>query len=476
MEISIRCFEREDIPKKVEWINNIENNRYLHYDIPLRVDKTEMWFDKNVGRTDRYDAVILADGKAVGLIGLLSIDNSNHKAEYYVMIGERAYLRKGIAAKASKLLLNYAFNELALNRVYLYTESGNISAMKSYERIGFKREGLIKKDIFSKGRYVDRYIYGITKNDFYGYCNTPIFKLDVIGNNDFYVKREDFIPFSFGGNKARKAKLYFEEIDYGLYDCVVTYGSMSSNHCRVVVNLATSRGLKCYIISPENESKETYNSRLMKNYGAEIIFCNLNEVHDTIEKKLEQLREKGNKPFFIAGGGHGNIGTQAYVDCYEEICKYEKENNIFFDYIFHATGTGTTQAGLICGQLINRDKRKIVGISIARKNPYGRNVVLDSVKEYLNKYKIFVDESEIDNNTIFVDNFVNGGYGVFSNEIKAVIEKVMKYNGLPLDMTYTGKAFAGMLEYVKYEKMENKKILFIHTGGTPLFFDDLNRI
>ena len=72
--ISIRQFEKRDIPKKVEWINNPENNRYLHYDLPLQADKTELLFDRYRGRTDRYDAVIEADGVPVGLIGLLSID------------------------------------------------------------------------------------------------------------------------------------------------------------------------------------------------------------------------------------------------------------------------------------------------------------------------------------------------------------------------------------------------------------------
>ena len=45
--------------------------------------------------------------------------------------------------------------------------------------------------------------------------------------------------------------------------------------------------------------------------------------------------------------------------------------------------------------------------------------------------------------------------------------------GIPLDETYTGKAFTGMTEYIKKENITGKNILFIHTGGTPLFFDVL---
>jgi len=474
MQVSIRKFERFDIPNKVKWINDPKNNTYLHYELPLEIEKTENWYDKNKNRTDRYDAVIEADGVAVGLIGLLSIDNNNRKAEYYVTIGEHEYLGKGIASKATKLLLEYAFKQLGLNRVYLFTECENLAAVKSYERVGFKREGVIKHDIFSKGRFVDRYLYGITKEDFYGNIKTPIHKVICLENNALYVKREDFIPFSFGGNKARKAQLFFEEIDRNTYDCVVTYGSSSSNHCRVVSNMAYARGMKSYIISPEEASDETYNSKFMELFGTEITVCPVSKVHDTIENKLMSLKEEGLNPYFIAGGGHGNIGTQAYVNCYEEIRQFEFENNIHFDYIFHASGTGTTQAGLICGQLINRDERKIIGISIARKNPRGREVILESIQDYMRENKISISEDSIDNATIFVDDFVGGGYGISTDEVDEVVQNVMRKNGLPLDKTYTGKAFAGMLEYIKQNRIMNKKILFIHTGGTPLFFDSLN--
>lgn len=301
---------------------------------------------------------------------------------------------------------------------------------------------------------------------------TPICRLDDIDSNTLFVKRDDLIPFSFGGNKARKAILFFKEIDAGDYDCVVTYGSSSSNHCRVVANLCAVRKIDCYIISPHEASQETYNSKLMKFFNANITVCNVSMVRDTIENIINRLYKSGKKPYFIAGGGHGNIGTQAYIDCYDEIRAYEKENNIYFDYIFHASGTGTTQAGLVCGQLINRDDRKIIGISIARKNPYGRDVVLQSIRDYFEEQNVTASDEIIENATIFVDDYTDG-YGKSNCEIEKVINNIMVYNGIPLDSTYTGKAFFGMCEEIKKQNISDKNILFIHTGGTPLFFDYL---
>ena len=166
MIVTIRKFEREDIPKKVEWINNPENNQFLHYDIPIEIEKTQRWFDNNIGRMDRYDAVIEADGVPCGTIGLLGIDRKNRKAEYYIAMGETFFKGKGIATKASKLLLDYGFRELGLNRIYLFTETENILAQKLFEKDGFVREGCMRLDIVSHGKFVDRYVYGIVCSDY----------------------------------------------------------------------------------------------------------------------------------------------------------------------------------------------------------------------------------------------------------------------------------------------------------------------
>lgn len=303
---------------------------------------------------------------------------------------------------------------------------------------------------------------------------TPVHKV-IQGVNSIYFKRDDFIPFSFGGNKARKAVYFFREIDRLKSDCVVTYGSSSSNHCRVIANMAASRKMPCYIIAPAEASEQTFNSLMMNLFGAEINAVPVTEVHDTIESMLLRLRAEGRNPYFIEGGGHGNWGTQAYVDCYNEIREYELKENIHFDYIFFASGTGTTQAGLVCGQLLNRDNRKIIGISIARKNPRGREIVIDSIKSYLDAKNVKVSDEEISNATEFLDDYTGKGYASSNIGIDDTIKKMLTSYGIPLDQTYTGKAYAGMYDVIEKQHIIGKNILFIHTGGTPLFFDFLSR-
>lgn len=291
---------------------------------------------------------------------------------------------------------------------------------------------------------------------------TPIYKIGSIQQNEIYVKRDDLIPCSFGGNKVRKAKLFFEEIDSGNYDTVVTYGSGSSNHCRVIANMAAAKGKHCHIISTEDNNNSA-NRKMVALFNADITVCNTENVSHTIKAVMDSYAAKGKRAYFIQGGGHGNIGTKAYDLAFDEIKAFEHGQNVSFDYIFHASGTGTTQAGLICGKKRYHSSSKIVGISIARRNPRGGQIISDSVKEYCG-----IDAGD---DLCFIDDYICGGYGHHSKDIDMTIERVLTRYGVPLDPTYTGKAFWGMEQYIKSRQIKNKTILFIHTGGTPIFCD-----
>ena len=157
----------------------------------------------------------------------------------------------------------------------------------------------------------------------------------------------------------------------------------------------------------------------------------------------------------------------------EERIEEEKEQ-LHFDYIFHASGTGATQAGLVCGKLLEKipSERQIVGISIARTEERGREVVKESIRDYLGEqFETLYRECDL----IFTDHYRCDGYGNYSADVTQTIDRMMREEGIPMDTTYVGKAFTGMLQYLKDNRITDQKILFIHTGGTPLFFDRLGK-
>lgn len=165
MNIIIRKFTTEDIPNKVDWINNPNNNKYLHYELPLEIRKTELWFENVKESKNRYDGVIVADDEPVGLIGLLSIDNKAKKAEYYICLNYKD-TGKGIAGIATRKLLKYAFDELKLNKVYLFTEESNLPAQRLFKKIGFKSEGILRDDVMNNGKFVNRYVMSVLCSEY----------------------------------------------------------------------------------------------------------------------------------------------------------------------------------------------------------------------------------------------------------------------------------------------------------------------
>lgn len=162
-DLVIRDFSKKDIENKVRWINDPENNLYLHYDLPLEYDKTLNWFlSKN--NQNRCDCIIEYSDNPIGLIGLLNIDRTNLKAEFYICIGENEYKGRGFAKKSSSLLIEYGFNELGLNKIYLNVDSNNVSACRLYNSLGFNCEGEFKQELLHRGSFIDRKRYAILKN------------------------------------------------------------------------------------------------------------------------------------------------------------------------------------------------------------------------------------------------------------------------------------------------------------------------
>ena len=304
---------------------------------------------------------------------------------------------------------------------------------------------------------------------------TPIHEISLEGiQNQIFMKREDLLAFSFGGNKVRIAKEFFDDMKKIGKDCMVGYGSARSNLSRALANFSSSRGVECYIVSPADMDGiriETANSKIGQVCKANFRYCMKENVAETVEAVLEECCMKGMKPYYIYGDkyGHGNeaVPVRAYVEVYKEIKRQENSLGIKFDYIFLATGTGMTQSGLIAGQREEDGCECIIGISVARQ----KEIDCKTIQKYIEAYEnSLLGMFEIN----ILDNYLAGGYGLWNESIKKTIYMMMEKNGVPLDTTYTGKAFWGMLEYLKRENIKNKNVLFVHTGGIPLFFDDLN--
>lgn len=305
---------------------------------------------------------------------------------------------------------------------------------------------------------------------------TPIEKISLDSRNNYYIKRDDMTGFCFGGNKARKMEFFLKDILDKGSDYLVTYGSSGSNHCRIVSAAAKRHNLPCLLIfsGEEREVKGEGNDLLNLLNESNFTFVGSGDVASTIDSVLEDLQEEGYNPYFIEGGGHGDPGTQAYKEAYDEIKRQSLDIGVDFDYIFLASGTGTTQAGLVAGKVLSSGKEEVVGISIARSKERGSSVIGESLDSYLCNWHKGAEYKKED--IIFLDDYTLGGYGKADSSVYSRIKWMLNKNAIAMDPTYTGKAFEGMCKYIKEKELTGKNILFIHTGGTPLFFSKSSEI
>ena len=100
------------------------------------------------------------------------------------------------------------------------------------------------------------------------------------------------------------------------------------------------------------------------------------------------------------------------------------------------------------------------------------NVMQTGIREYFEKHHLELPEHFTKELHLEMA-YRQAGYGKYDDRIMNVIREEFCRNGLPLDPTYTGKAFWGMKEYIEEHKLEDCDVLFMHTGGTPLFYDCL---
>ena len=108
------------------------------------------------------------DEKPIGDAGIFDIDWFNRKAYLGLMIGEPEYWNQSIGTEATHLLVEYAFNELNLNKLHAIIFSPNKGSIRCAEKNGFILEATLKDDIFIDGEYKDSYIYTLFKKDWSG--------------------------------------------------------------------------------------------------------------------------------------------------------------------------------------------------------------------------------------------------------------------------------------------------------------------
>lgn len=309
---------------------------------------------------------------------------------------------------------------------------------------------------------------------------TPIEKLEhfskALGGPTIYMKRDDLLGLTSGGNKTRKLEFLMADALLEGADTILTCGAVQSNHCRLTLAAAVKEGLKCQLIL-EERVKGSYhpeasgNHFLFKLLGAEAIRVvpGGSDMLSELEKLANELRKEGRTPYVIPGGGSNAIGALGYVACAQEILAQTFDKGIQIDHLVTTSGSAGTHAGLLAGMIGNHANIPITGISVNRKKEPQTNAVFTLAKATAEKLGMLNEITPGD--VVVYDDYVGAGYSIPTDAMVKAVDLMAKTEGILLDPVYTGKAMAGLMDLIARGNFhQDENVLFVHTGGSPALY------
>ena len=284
-----------------------------------------------------------------------------------------------------------------------------------------------------------------------------------------FIKRDDAIPFGFGGNKVRKLALVAVEARARGADTLITVGGVQSNHMRATASTAARLGMQCILIangSPPPVPRA--NALLDALLGAEIQYVASREQRATTMQTLaSRMRVDGRMPFEIPLGASTPVGAAAFARAVGEL-KAQLPAGIVPDAIIHATSSGGTQAGLTAGCALHGLKTQVIGISADDPAPAIEATVRGIVEGLGTLVGVDGGGAALARSVHVTvdDSFVGEGYGIATPASREAQTLAAHTEALFVDHTYTAKALAALIAYVRSGRFRaDHTIVFWHTGG-----------
>ena len=310
---------------------------------------------------------------------------------------------------------------------------------------------------------------------FWANLPTPLDKLNnlisLFRNVSIFMKRDDLTGHCFGGNKERKLEFIMGNALEKKAKTIVTVGVLQSNHCRMTTAFANRLGLKTELILIKGDEDEPIekdgNYFLAEMMGAKIHVVKVNEVQDKINSILDDLRNNGEHPYFIEGGGHNVLGAIGYIYAIKELKEQTEIMEISPDYLVLPTGTGTTQAGLILGKELFDFDIEVIGISVSRS----RERCVEEITSIIEKTADYLHLGSEDFNWHIEvnDEYIGKGYRKPTEASTQTIRLIAEKEGLIVDPVFNAKALSGMLDLISKSTIEGN-VIYMNTGGFPALF------
>ncbi len=297
-----------------------------------------------------------------------------------------------------------------------------------------------------------------------------------LGGPDIYIKRDDLLGLTAGGNKTRKLEFLVAEALAQGADTLITVGAVQSNHCRLTLAAAVKEGLKCRLVLEERvpnsyKPQASGNNFLFQLLGAEAITVvpGGTDLMAAMQAVADEVRAQGRTPYIIPGGGSNSLGALGYVACVEEVMAQSFDLGLKIDHFVCSSGSGGTHAGIVTGFEGLNTNIPVTGISVRAEKIAQENKLHLLANEAAERLGIRGGISR-EAFTVF-DDYVGEGYSLPTEGMIEAVQLFARLEGILLDPVYTGKTAAGLIDLVRKGHFKaGETLLFLHTGGSPALY------
>ncbi len=309
---------------------------------------------------------------------------------------------------------------------------------------------------------------------------TPVERLDRLsehlGGPTLYVKRDDLLGLTAGGNKTRKLEFLVADALAQGADTLITTGAVQSNHCRLTLAAAVHEGLACRLVLEQRvpgsyDPDASGNNFLYRLLGVEKIAVvdAGTDLMAAMQQQADALEAEGRKGYIIPGGGSTPLGALGYVACAEELLAQTFDLGLRIDHIVSASGSGGTHSGLVAGLSGCNANVPVTGISVRAEKGPQETKILDLARRTAELAGV---RGEVPREAVTVlDDYVGPGYSLPTEGMIEAVRLFARHEGILLDPVYTGKAAAGLIDLVRQGRFgRDEHVLFLHTGGSPALY------
>jgi len=294
-----------------------------------------------------------------------------------------------------------------------------------------------------------------------------------LGGPEVWIKRDDLLGLSPGGNKTRKLEFLAADALAQGADTLVTCGAPQSNHCRITLAAAVKEGLRCRFVI-EERVPESYrldasgNNFLFRLLGVEAVTVVPagTDMAAAMQVIAEELAAQGRRAYVIPGGGSNALGGLGYVACAQELQQQWFDRGLHFDHLIVGSGSSGTHGGLLAGFLGNRIDVPITGIGVSRDPDQQEPLVhreAQAVADLLGLGMTIPRES-----VVTVGGYWQPKYSVPNAKMVEAVQALARTEAILLDPVYTGKVMAGLIGLARNGRLRpSERVLFLHTGGAP---------